>query len=320
MPEVSGRLRAVAAASLSALMLVVLVVPGPTQAADPPRITRFMAALGAIESNGRYDAVNTTSGAIGKYQIMAANWASWSLRYLGNASAAPTPRNQDYVARHKLTALYNWLGDWPSVAHWWLTGDGERDPARWSAGSRRYVDKVMGLMNSTWVSSKNTSKVAVPAKAPAVPIEVFDESSRYVHFSGGWRQAEFARYNGGMVRYAVDSGKTAWFTFQGTSITWIGPVGPTRGKANVYLDEVMVATVDAYARHFNPRAAIFSRTFDLLGTHTITIETMGTPGRQIIAIDEFRVGGAPAGQVLATLRFGEPRRTRSRPGSRRRGR
>ena len=254
-----------------------------------------MAALGAIESNGRYDAVNTNSGAIGKYQIMPANWASWSRRYLGNAAAAPTPRNQDYVARHKLTALYNWLGGWPSVAHWWLTGDGERNPARWSAFSRSYVDKVMGLMNSTWVPLKTTAKEAPAAKAPAVPIEVFDESSRYVHFSGGWGQAEFARYNGGMVRYALDSGTTAWFTFQGTSITWIGPVGPTRGKANVYLDEVLFATVDVYARHFDPRAAIFSHTFDRVGTHTITIETVGTPGRRTIALDEFRVGGTPQG-------------------------
>ena len=296
MPEVSGRLRAVAAASLSALMLIVLVVPGPTQAADPPRITRFMAALGAIESNGRYDAVNTTSGAIGKYQIMPANWASWSLRYLGNAAAVPTRRNQDHVARHKLTALYNWLGDWPSVAHWWLTGDGERDPARWSDGSRRYVDKVMGLMNSGWVPARSSATVVVPKTVPAAPVEVFDESSRYVHFSGGWGQAEFARYNGGMARYAIDSGTTAWFSFQGTSITWIGPVGPTRGKANVYLDDVLVATVDVYAPHFNARATIFSHTFDRLGTHTITIETVGTTGRQTIAIDEFRVGGTPPGE------------------------
>ena len=73
MPDVSGRFRTVAAASLTALMLLMLMVPGITQAADPPRITRFMAALGAVESNGRYDAVNATSGAIGKYQILPAN-------------------------------------------------------------------------------------------------------------------------------------------------------------------------------------------------------------------------------------------------------
>lgn len=291
MPDVSGRLRTVAAASLTALMLLILVVPGITQAADPPRITRFMAALGAVESNGRYDAVNTTSGAIGKYQIMPANWASWSLRYLGDASATPTPRNQDYVARRKLTALYNWLGDWPSVAHWWLTGDGERNPARWSDGSRRYVDKIMALMNSGWVPVRSPASVVAPKPAPAAPVEVFDESSRYINFSGGWGQAEFARYNGGMVRFAIDSGTTAWFTFQGTSIAWIGPVGPTRGKAKVYLDDVLVATVDVYARHFNPRATIFSHTFDRLGTHTIKLETVGTPGRRTIALDEFRVGG-----------------------------
>ena len=42
---------------------------------------------------------NSTSGAIGKYQIMPTNWRAWSLKYLGNANAAPTPANQETVAK-----------------------------------------------------------------------------------------------------------------------------------------------------------------------------------------------------------------------------
>lgn len=288
MPEVFGRLRAAFTATITAVLLVALVVPSVTQAADPPNLDRFMAALGAVESNGRYEAVNSTSGAIGKYQIMPANWAAWSLRYLGDANAAPTPANQETVARRKLITLYNWLGDWASVAHWWLTGDGDRDPAHWSDFSRRYVNRIMSLMGSKLLPSRSSVQAV---STPATPRHIFDESNRYVHFSGGWGEAEFASYNGGVVRYAIDSGTTAWFTFQGTSITWIGPVGPTRGQANVYLDDELVATVDVYARHYKPRAAIFTRTFDRLGTHTITIEVVGTPGRQTIALDEFVVGG-----------------------------
>jgi hypothetical protein len=295
LPDVRGRLRAVSTALPTALLLVAFVVPSTTQAVDPPNIDRFMAALGAVESHGRYDAVNSTSGALGKYQILPANWRSWSLRYLGNPDAVPTPAHQDFVARRKLTALYNWLGDWASVAHWWLTGDGDRDPAHWSAGSTRYVEKVMDLMGGSarFVSSGSTPRVPAPPKLaspPKPPPAVFDESNRAIDFSGGWGEAEFAKYNGGMVRYAIHAGATAWFTFQGTSITWIGPVGPTRGQARIYIDDELVTTVDVFARHYQARAAIFSKTFDRLGTHTIRIEVVGTPGRETIALDEFVVG------------------------------
>ncbi len=299
MPDVAGRLRAVTSALIAALLLVGLIGPATTQAVDPPNLDQFMAALGAVESNGRYDAVNATSGAIGKYQIMPTNWSAWSKKYLGDANAAPTPENQDTVARRKLTALYNWLGDWASVAHWWLTGDGDTDPNHWSAFSRGYVNKILALLGEPLLpATRFTPQAPAPQSAakpapakPAIPAQVFDESNLAIDFSGGWGQAEFARYNGGQVRYAIESGATAWFTFSGTSITWIGPKGPTRGEANVYVDEKLVATVDVYAAHYRARSEIFSMTFDRQGTRTITIEVLGTPGRETIALDEFVVGG-----------------------------
>lgn len=295
MPEVAGRLRAAASALIAAVLLVGLVGPATTQAVDPPNIDVFMAALGAVESNGRYDAVNSTSGALGKYQILPSNWRSWSGKYLGDENAAPTPDNQEAVTRAKLTALYGWLGDWGSVAHWWLTGDGGTDPARWSDASYRYVNQILALMGAPLLPARPSTPVASTPVAstrttPAVAAQVFDESNLAVDFSGGWGQAEFARYNGGMVRYAIAPGATAWFTFSGTSITWIGPKGPTRGQANVYLDDVLVTTVDVYASRYRPRAEIFSQAFDRKGTHTITIEVVGTPGRETIALDEFVVG------------------------------
>ena len=291
MPEVAGRLRAAASALVAGALLVALVGPATTQAVDPPNIDRFMAALGAVESGGRYDAVNSSSGAIGKYQIMPTNWRAWSLKYLGDANAAPTPANQDTVARRKLTALYGWLGDWASVAHWWLTGDGDTNPNRWSDYSRRYVNKILGLMGSTLRPARRATPVSQVPVVPAGPMTVFDESNRAIHFSGGWGEAEFARYNGGQVRYAIEAGATAWFTFSGKSITWIGPKGPTRGQAKVYVDEELVATVDVYASRYRARSEIFSMTFDRLSTRTITIEVEGTPGRETIALDEFVVGG-----------------------------
>ncbi len=295
MPEVTGRVRAVATAALTAVLLLVLVIPSITQAVVPPNIERFMAALGAVESHGRYDAVNATSGAFGKYQIMPANWSAWSLRYLGRANASPTPANQDTVARRKLTALYNWLGSWASVAHWWLTGNGDTNPAHWSDFSRGYVNHILGLMGAPGILTRSSSSSSTPASvrrpAPRTAVTVVDEASNDINFSGGWGEAEFAGYNGGQVRYAVEAKTSLWFSFRGSSISWIGPKGPTRGQARVYVDDQLIGTVDVYAARYRPRATIFSKAFDRVGSHTIRIEVVGTPGRQTIALDEFDVGG-----------------------------
>ncbi|MBI3746171.1 MAG: transglycosylase family protein [Chloroflexi bacterium] len=298
-----GRVRATATATITAILLAALIVPSITQAVDPPNIDHFMAALGSVESNGRYDAVNATSGAFGKYQIMPASWAAWSLRYLGNANAEPTPANQEDVARHKITALYNWLGNWPAVAHWWLTGDGDPDPNHWSAFARQYVNRVMAAMGAPGIPTKPSTPSAPRPSASAAAITVFDESNDAVQFSGGWGAAEFAGYLGGQVRYAVAARTSVWFDFTGDSIAWIGPKGPTRGQARLYLDDVLVRTVDVYAPSFRPRAVLFSTSFDRVGSHRIRIEVLGTPGRPTIALDEFDVGdsvpitsdGAPAG-------------------------
>ena len=219
--------------------------------------------------------------------------------HLGDADADPTPAHQDTVARLKLTALYRWLGDWPSVAHWWLTGDGDGDPAHWSNFSRDYVNKVLAGMDNPVLLARAAAPAATPAAppsnegaAPDLATQVFDESdTRNIHFSGGWGAVEFARYAGGRARYAEESGATAWFTFSGSSIAWIGPMGPTRGEAKVYIDDQLITTVDVYARFYRARAEVFSMTFDRPGTHTITIEVVGTPGRETIALDEFVVTG-----------------------------
>jgi hypothetical protein len=74
----------------------------------------------------------------------------------------------------------------------------------------------------------------------------------------------------------------------------VGPLGPTRGEARIYLDETLARTVSSYASHFRPRVLLFNETFDAVGTHTIKVEVVGTPDHAMVAIDEFIVVGEPA--------------------------
>jgi hypothetical protein len=134
--------------ALVAVAGAIAIVPGAraAEAPDRQRLGEFLWGLAGQESGWDYYARNRTSGAFGKYQIMPANWPSWAARFLGDRWADQTPRNQELVARAKVTGLYRWLGTFRRVAYWWLTGDTERRVSRWSESARRYVRNVMALM------------------------------------------------------------------------------------------------------------------------------------------------------------------------------
>ena len=72
-PAVRGRLGAVLAASLISVVIIG-AAPDAVAAGKAPRgLTRFKAAVGSIESGGRYDARNPRSGAYGRTDP-ALNW------------------------------------------------------------------------------------------------------------------------------------------------------------------------------------------------------------------------------------------------------
>jgi hypothetical protein len=265
--------------------LLVSIVPSVANAATAPAgLERFMYALGEVESGGNYTARNATSGAYGKYQIMPASWAAWARSYLGSATAPQTPANQEYVAHRKVIALRAWLGNWSTVAHWWLTGSSERNTRLWSSFSRLYVQRVMAIYGAS-------SDVASQARARTSWIDATDtrvgQSSTSIAYRYAWASARYWGYSGKMVKYATRYGAAATITFTGTGIAWVGPVGPTRGKARVYIDGRAVATVDLRRSTFKARAILFSRALPA-GDHTFRIVVVSS--HRPVAIDELIVG------------------------------
>lgn len=154
------------AALMAASSLTDVAAAGPAsiRSTEPPGLQQFMTAIAKVESGGRYNARNRRSGAYGKYQIMPRSWRGWARQYLGNANARPTPRNQEIVAKAKMTALYRWLRDWRFVAYWWLTGRREVRTWRWSGYGKRYVSKVM----VHYKRGLRLAEAAVVAAAPPV--------------------------------------------------------------------------------------------------------------------------------------------------------
>jgi hypothetical protein len=196
--------------------------------------------------------------------------------YLGDADAPQTAANQEQVAAGKFTSLFRWLGMWRRVAYWWLTGSDRT--SGWSTYATSYVDRVM----DTYYGSNRA--------APATDdIRRFSERSASIEYDGSWRQAASAAYAGGAVRYSTVAGARAVFAFTGSRIAWVGPTGPTRGKARITVDGRYVKTIDLYRSIFTARRTVYSTSWDEPGRHTLEIEVVGGGSHPMVAIDELLV-------------------------------
>ena len=285
MPDVAGRRRAVPAALIAATLLVSLIPAVGLTADAPPGRARFLYALGQVESGGDYTARNPDSGAYGKYQIMPANWPGWAKLYIGSSTAPQTPTNQEIVARGKVTDLYWWLDSWPTVAHWWLTGSSERNSALWSSYSRTYVNKVMAIYSAT-TDVVGDGGAAATAWIDSSDRRVADASSR-IAYRYTWSTAKYPAYSADQVRYATRTGASATISFTGTGFAWVGPVGPTRGTARIFIDGKAVANVDLRRSAFKARSMLYAKALPA-GAHVVKI-VVTSSGRPV-AIDELILG------------------------------
>jgi len=276
----SGRRSAVFVALLAAILIISTTGSAPVVVAAkaPPGLSRFMYAIGEVESGGNYSARNASSGAYGKYQIMPSNWPSWARQYLGNANAKQTPANQEKVAAGKMTSLYRWLGSWRRVAYWWLTGSSRT--YGWSSYATRYVNRVMKLYQQGGGRDQPSAKSNV---------KVANERSKAIDYSGTWRRARHDGYGGDAVAYATSRGASATFSFTGRAVAWNGPRGKTRGQAKVYIDGRYIKTVNLYRTAFDARARLFRFAWSKPGKHTIKIVVAGTAGHPMVAVDDFTV-------------------------------
>lgn len=117
---------------------------------------------------------------------------------------------------------------------------------------------------------------------------VFSDAAASLVYRGSWGTAGSTSYLGGAVHYTRAAGATTTLRFGGTSVAWLGPSGPGRGRSAVYLDGVLVATVDEYSSSFIARRVLFARNV-ASGTHTLVIKALGTSGRPMVAIDAIYV-------------------------------
>ncbi len=120
-------------------------------------------------------------------------------------------------------------------------------------------------------------------------VAVYQESSRKITYRGKWASVRYASYLGGKAKAARAGNAKATLKFRGAAVAWVGPVGPTRGKAKVYIDGKLVKTVNTWASKFRPGRVLFQKSWTTTGAHSISIVTLGTRRHPTVAIDAFLV-------------------------------
>ena len=130
-----------------------------------------------------------------------------------------------------------------------------------------YQFRVRAKVGGVWRAfTYGASSVVVPVYPPVD-----------IAFSGTWsRQQIYASY-GELPMYSTQAGARAVLDFVGRGVAWISSKGPSRGYADVYVDDKFVKRVNLYASSNRHRQVVFSHSWSGFGAHTLRIEVVGAP-------------------------------------------
>ncbi len=127
------------------------------------------------------------------------------------------------------------------------------------------------------------------AYSPTTRIGAVSQSSSSMRYAGSWTSSTSTVWWGGTARSSSKAGSTLNYTFTGRSIAWIGLEAVNRGKASVYVDGVLKATVDLHAASTLKQRVVWSGNYTTLATRRVTIRVSGTSGRPRVDVDGFIV-------------------------------
>jgi len=118
-----------------------------------------------------------------------------------------------------------------------------------------------------------------------------DDNSAKITYTGGWSRRTSSGAWNGQIASSSTIGDSARFTFTGRRVWWIAPMGRGGGKARVFVDGHLRATVDLAVQPgaFTRRQTAYQQSWPVSGTHTIRIVVAGTSAHPRVDIDAFAV-------------------------------
>lgn len=117
---------------------------------------------------------------------------------------------------------------------------------------------------------------------PTIRPTRYDDRSTILKWSAGWT------VEGGLHTTSAAL-RTATATFTGQAVGLLSPRGPGFGWAQIFVDGVLVSTINLNAAVAQAPAVVWQRSFGVVGTHSIRVRTLGTVGHPTMSIDGLAV-------------------------------
>ncbi len=132
----------------------------------------------------------------------------------------------------------------------------------------------------------------VGAWAYGPPFRIAGVSQAYstIRYAGTWSTSTSSTWWGSTAKSSSRAGSTVRYTFTGKSISWVALKAANRGKAQVYVNGVLRATVNLYSATTQSQVLVWTATYATSASRTVTIKVLGTAGRPRVDVDGFIVG------------------------------
>lgn len=156
-----------------------------------------------------------------------------------------------------------------------------------------FTATVNGITQVKTISRLAFGGPAAPAAPPVAIANRVEQDNSAVAFSGAWTQSPaLYGWSGGSAMQSTTAGARATFTFNGSSVRWIGARGRTHGIAQVSVDGGPPRDVSLFARPSDEiHTPVLTITGLSPGQHTLTITVAGKPDPQgegnLVVVDAF---------------------------------
>jgi hypothetical protein len=124
---------------------------------------------------------------------------------------------------------------------------------------------------------------------PTFLARLVQQSAGSIDYARTWTTRTSDKFSSGSVRYSKTAGASASYRATGRAYAVVTTKGPTRGKARIYVNGVLKATVDLYSPTSKYRVQVWTKRYGTSVARTIKVVVLGTSGRPRVDVDAFVV-------------------------------
>ena len=107
--------------------------------------------------------------------------------------------------------------------------------------------------------------------------------------SGAWSTAAGSAYSGGSTWTSRAARASLTYRFKGRAIGLVVTQAASRGKVQIWVDGVLVKTLDCYRAATRTRYVAWQKAWATSGSHTLKLVVLGTAGRPRVDVDALEV-------------------------------